>query len=103
MVDWSLARQIARFAAGGAQVPALGVDLEAMATDAESKVAEYTGLTLPGPAPPTEMADRATCAEINLAVLADLLVPVPELLSDRLGSAGLFAGPLRAVASATLA
>jgi coenzyme F420 biosynthesis associated uncharacterized protein len=103
MVDWSLARQIARFAAGSAQVPALGVDLGAMAADAESKVAEYTGLTLPGPAPPPEMIDRATWAEINLDTLAELLDPVAERLSDRLGSAGPFAGPLRAAASATLA
>ena len=103
MVDWALARQIARFAAGNAQVPALGVDLEAMSSDAERQVADYTGLTLPGPPPPPEMIDRATWAEINLDTLSGFLDPVAERLSDRLGSAGPLSGPLRAAASATLA
>ena len=103
MVDWALARQIARFAAGNAQVPALGVDLETMSADAERQVADYTGLTLPGPPPPPEMIDRATWAEINLDTLSGFLDPVAERLSDRLGSAGPLSGPLRAAASATLA
>jgi coenzyme F420 biosynthesis associated uncharacterized protein len=103
MVDWSLARQIARFAAGSAQVPQLGVDLDAMAADAERQVADYTELTLPGPPPPPEMIDRATWAEINLDTLSSFLDPVGGRLADRLGSAGPLAGPLRAAASATLA
>ncbi len=103
MVDWTLARQIARFAAGGAQVPHLGVDLETMSADAERQVADYTGLTLPGPPPPPEMVDRATWAEINLDTLSGFLDPVGARLSDRLGSAGPLSGPLRAAASATLA
>jgi coenzyme F420 biosynthesis associated uncharacterized protein len=103
MVDWSLARQIARFAAGGAQVPQLGVDLDAISADAERQVADYTGLTLPGPPPPPEMIDRATWADINLDTLSGFLDPVGERLSDRLGSAGPLSGPLRAAAGATLA
>src|SRR5215467_7259556 len=103
MVDWSLARQIARFAAGSAQVPELGVDLDAMSADAERQVADYTALTLPGPPPPPEMIDRATWAEINLDTLASFLNPVGDRLSDRFGSAGPLAGALRAAASATLA
>ncbi len=103
MVDWSLARQIARFAAGGAQVPDLGVDLAKMSADAERQVADYTSLTLPGAPPPPEMIDRATWAEINLDTLSGFLDPVGERLSDRLGSAGPLAGALRAAASATLA
>jgi coenzyme F420 biosynthesis associated uncharacterized protein len=103
MVDWTLARQIARFAAGGAQVPDLGVDLVKMSADAERQVADYTGLTLPGPPPPPEMIDRATWAEINIDTLSSFLDPVGERLSDRLGSAGPLSGPLRAAASATLA
>jgi coenzyme F420 biosynthesis associated uncharacterized protein len=103
MVDWALARQIARFAAGNAQVPHLGVDLEAMSADAERQVADYTGLTLPGPPPPPEMIDRATWAEINLDTLSGFLDPVADRLSDRLGSAGPLSGPLRAAANATLA
>jgi coenzyme F420 biosynthesis associated uncharacterized protein len=103
MVDWTLARQIARFAAGSAQVPDLGVDLDGMAADAERQVADYTGLTLPGPPPPPEMIDRATWAEINLDTLSGFLDPVAARLSERLGSAGPLSGPLRAAASATLA
>ena len=103
MVDWSLARQIARFAAGGALVPDLGVDLDRMSADAERQVADYTGLKLPGPPPPPEMIDRATWAEINIDTLSSLLDPVGERLSGRFGSAGPLAGPLRAATSATLA
>src|SRR5919204_1195781 len=103
MVDWALARQIARFAAGSAQVPELGVDLDAMSVDAERQVADYTGLSLPGPPPPPEMIDRATWAEINLDPLASFLAPVGDRLSERLGSAGPLSGPLRVAAVATLA
>ena len=103
MVDWSLARQIARFAAGNAPVPELGVDLGRMSADAERQVADYTGLTLPGPPPPPEMIDRGTWAEINLETLSSLLDPVGQRLSDRLSSAGPLSGPLRAAAGATLA
>src|SRR5437868_191112 len=78
MVDWGLARQIARFAAGNAQIPDLGVDLDRMSADAEQQVADYSGLTLPGPPPPPEMIDRATWAEINLDTLSGFLDPVGE-------------------------
>jgi coenzyme F420 biosynthesis associated uncharacterized protein len=102
MVDWNLARQIARFAAGSAPVPDLGVDLAAMSANAEAQVGAYTGLTLPGPAPEPEMIDRVTWAEINLDTLSGFIDPVAERLSDRLGSAGPFAGALRAATGATL-
>jgi coenzyme F420 biosynthesis associated uncharacterized protein len=102
MVEWNLARQIARFAAGGAQVPELGVDLRGMSTDAEAQVADYTGLTLPGPAPEPEMIDRVTWAEINLDTLSGFIDPVADRLSDRFASAGPFAGALRAATGATL-
>src|SRR5919204_1609573 len=98
MVDWALARQIARFAAGSAQVPELGVDLDAMSADAERQVADYTGLALPSPPPPPEMIDRATWAEINLDTLSGFLDPVAERLSDRLGSAGALSRAPRAPA-----
>jgi coenzyme F420 biosynthesis associated uncharacterized protein len=103
MVDWSLARQIARFAAGGAQVPDLGVDLDALATNAEQQVGRYTGLTLPGPAPLPELVDRATWAEINIETLSGFIDPVGGRMSDRLERAGALAGALRAAAGATLA
>lgn len=103
MVDWSLARQIARFAAGGAQVPDLGVDLDELAADAERQVARYTGMTLPEAAPPPELVDRAGWAEINIETLSGFIEPVGGRLSDRLESAGPLAGALRAAAGATLA
>src|ERR671936_911216 len=100
MVDWALARQIARFAAGSAQVPELGVDLDGMSADAERQVADYTALALAGPPPPPEMIDRATWAEINLDTLSGFLDPVAERLSDRLGSAAPPCGAPRAAAPA---
>src|SRR5919204_887881 len=103
MVDWSLANQIARFAAGGAQVPDLGVDLDRLAADAEVQVARYTGLRLPGPAPLSELVDRAAWAEINIETLSSFIDPVGDRLSERLDRAGALAGALRAAAGATLA
>src|SRR5919197_6207127 len=103
MVDWSLANQTARFAAGGAQVPDLGVDLDRMAADAEQQVARYTGLRLPGPAPLPELVDRAGWAEINIETLSTFIDPVGDRLSERRDRAGALAGPLRTAAAATLA
>src|SRR3954452_11534615 len=103
MVDWTLAAQIARFAAGGAQVPDLGVDFDALAVDAERQVARYTGLELPGPPTPPELVDRATWAEINIETLSSFIDPVGDRLSTRLDRAAALAGALRAAAGATLA
>ena len=105
MVDWSLARQIARFAAGGgaAEPPARTPELGAMVGDAEGHLREYTGLSLAEPVPEPEPVSRAEWADVNLDSLAALLEPVSSRLSERLGSAGPFAGPLRAVTGATLA
>jgi coenzyme F420 biosynthesis associated uncharacterized protein len=105
MVDWSLARQIARFAAGGgADEPAARTsELGALVGDAEGHLREYTGLSLAGPIPPPEPVSRAEWADVNLDSLAALLEPVSERLSQRLDSTGPFAGPLRAVTGATLA
>lgn len=103
MVDWSLARQIARFAAGSAPVPDLGVDIAGMVGDAATEVASHTGLEQPGDVPPPEVLARAEWAEANLMTLSSLLDPVAERLESRLASAGPLAGALRAAASATLA
>ena len=103
MVDWTLSKQIARFAAGGAQVPDLGVDLHKLAADAEVQVARYTGLELPDTVPSPELVDRAAWAEINIDTLSGFIDPVADRLSERLGSAGPLAGPLRTAAGATLA
>ncbi|MEA2274700.1 MAG: hypothetical protein QOI98_3408, partial [Solirubrobacteraceae bacterium] len=106
MVDWSLARQIARFAAGGGGTaePAMrATELGTLVGDAEGHLREYTRLSLTDPIPAPEPVSRAEWADVNLDSLAALLEPVSTRLSDRLGSTGPFAGPLRAVTGATLA
>ena len=103
MVDWSLARQIARFAAGGGSGERLAFDFENAAAGALGQVSAYSGLELAGSAPPVVEVGRAEWAQANLDSLADLLEPVGERLEARLGSAGPLAGPLRAAAGATLA
>lgn len=103
MVDWTLARQIARFAAGSTPAPPLGPDLERYVADAERHVGAYTGLTLSGPPPEPEAVDRAEWAEANLGTLASYLDPVAGRLDGRLEATGPLAGALRAVTGATLA
>lgn len=103
MVDWSLARQIARFAAGSAPVPDLGADLDRSVRDAAVAVQAYTGLEAAGEVPPLEVLARADWAEANLSTLSSLLDPVSERLGRRLAVAGPFAEPLRGAAGATVA
>jgi coenzyme F420 biosynthesis associated uncharacterized protein len=103
MVDWSLARQIARFAAGGGELATIDADLAASVEDAEGHLRDYTALEPAQPIPPPEVVDRAEWADVNLKALCKMLDPVSERLSDRLESAGPLAGPLRAVTGATLA
>lgn len=103
MVDWSLARQIARFAAGTSQPSDLGPQLAEFSADAERHVGDYTGLELSGPPPPAEAVSRADWADANLDTLSEMLDPVAERLDGRLGTAGPLAGALRAVTGATLA
>src|SRR5437763_10909983 len=104
MVDWALARQIARFAAGSsAGAPPLDADFPTLVRESEAHLRDYTGLELSAPVPAPEPVGRAEWAEVNLESLAALLEPVSERLSTRLGSTGPFAGPLRAVTGATLA
>ena len=103
MVDWSLARQIARFASGGGERPELGFDFDEASSAALEQVSAYSGLELSGTAPPVHEVGRADWAEANLDSLADLLEPVGAGLDERLGRAGPLAGPLRAAAGATVA
>jgi coenzyme F420 biosynthesis associated uncharacterized protein len=103
MVDWSLARQIARFASGGGGEARPEFDLEAMVADAEGHLTGYTALTPSQPIPPPEIVTRAEWADVNLTSLSKMLEPVSERLAGRLEMAGPFAGPLRAVTGATLA
>jgi coenzyme F420 biosynthesis associated uncharacterized protein len=104
MVDWSLARQIARFAAASEQPPAdLGVDLVELTMEMERHVAGFTRLQLADPVPAPELVSRGEWATMNLDTLADLLDPVSARLDHRLEFAGPLAGALRIGAGATLA
>jgi coenzyme F420 biosynthesis associated uncharacterized protein len=103
VVDWSLARQVARFAAGQRELPELGVDLPGLVSEMEGHVARQTGLELGSPVPPPELLARPEWASMNLDALAHLIDPVAERLDRRLDSAGPLAPALRAGAGATLA
>jgi coenzyme F420 biosynthesis associated uncharacterized protein len=103
MVDWSLARQVARLAAGGESAVAPGFDVAACCAEMEPYVAGYTGLVLGSPSPAPEAVARAEWASVNLDSLAKMLDPVAARLDDRLGFAGPLAGPLRVGAAAAVA
>ena len=103
MIDWSLARQIARFAAGADDSEKLRFDFDPASEAALKQVSAYSGLQLSGPAPPVHEVERREWAEANLAALSDLLDPVGQRLDDRLGGAGPLAGALKAATGATLA
>jgi coenzyme F420 biosynthesis associated uncharacterized protein len=103
MVDWVLAGQIARYAAGRSPAPVLDADLPSMADEALGHVAAYTGLTAVGNVPPGEVVSREEWADINLSTLTDLLDPVAAKLETRLNRAGPLSGALRTAAGATLA
>jgi coenzyme F420 biosynthesis associated uncharacterized protein len=103
MVDWSLARQVARLAAGGGGEPGPDPDLAAVCSEMERHVAAYTRLRLATPVPGPELLSRADWAAVNLDALAGLLDPVAERLEQRMEFAGPLAGALKAGASATLA
>ena len=103
MVDWSLARQIGRFAARTDDVPSLDLDLAALTREFEPAVIEHAGLEPATPIPPAEVVGRATWAEVNLGSLASLIDPVAERLEARMASAGPFAAALRVGAGVTLA
>ncbi len=103
MVDWGIARQIARFAARSDEIPDLGVDLPAVARELEGRVTEFTGLRPAGSVPPGEVVGRVEWAEANLTTLSGVLDPVVQRLEGRLEAAGPFAGALRLGTGVTLA
>jgi coenzyme F420 biosynthesis associated uncharacterized protein len=104
MVDWTLARQIARFAAGNGGAPPLSSpDFPARVAATAPRLIDYTGLTPVGSMPPPEQVTRAEWAEVNVDAMADMLAPVTDRLGKRFVGAGAFAGPLRIAAGATVA
>src|SRR3954470_6095901 len=104
MVDWSIARQVARLAAGSDSGPVdLGIDVVALSGEMEGPVASYTGLELATPVPRAELVGRSEWADGNLDMLGELLDPVAARLDQRLDFAGPLAGALKLGAGATLA
>ncbi|HEX4719349.1 MAG TPA: zinc-dependent metalloprotease [Thermoleophilaceae bacterium] len=103
MVDWTLARRVAAIAGATEGSTEVGVDLIAASKRLEPEVAGYTGLDPQGHAPPAEVVDRAGWADANLTTFSDLLTPIADRMSERLGRAGPIAGPLRMGAGATIA
>jgi coenzyme F420 biosynthesis associated uncharacterized protein len=105
MVDWTLARQVARFAAGnGSSAPALASpDFEGRVAGTQRVLSDYTGLTAVDPIPAPETVSRAEWAEVNVDTMSGMLDPVTDRLGKRFVGAGAFAGPLRIAAGATVA
>ena len=103
MVDWSLARQIARLAAGSGDEGPPQADVAALCLEMERHVASYTGLSPGADVPVAELVGRGEWASVNLESLAGLLDPVAARLEQRLEFAGPLAGALKAGAAATLA
>ena len=103
MVDWSMARQIARFAAGSADAPEYDLGLHARVHDARAHVSAYTGIDPAEPLPQPEAVDRAEWADVNVDAFAGLLEPVTARIAQRFESAGPLAGALRLATGATLA
>jgi coenzyme F420 biosynthesis associated uncharacterized protein len=103
MVDWSLARQVARLAAGSGDEGPPQADVAALCLEMERHVASYTGLSPAAEVPVAEVVGRGEWASVNLESLAGLLDPVAARLEQRLEFAGPLAGALKAGAAATLA
>jgi coenzyme F420 biosynthesis associated uncharacterized protein len=103
MVDWALARQVARLAAGSGDEGPPQADVVSLCVEMEAHVAGYTGLSPATPVPPAELVGRGDWASVNLDSLGRLLDPVAARLEQRLEFAGPLAGALKAGAAATLA
>src|SRR6478752_710980 len=104
MVDWTLARQIARFAAGnGSSAPSLdSPDFGGRVAATQRVLSDYTGLTAVDPIPAPETVSRGEWAEVNVDTMSGMLDPVTDRLGKRFVGAGAFAGPLKIAAGATV-
>ena len=102
MVDWGLARQIARFAGGRPPEPALEPQLRRLCEELAPEVAAYTALAADG-VPVARSVTRQEWAEANLDLLAGLLDPLAERLGDGLAGAGPLSEPVRAAGRLALA
>ena len=103
MVDWSLARQLARLAAGSGDSDAGDLDIAPVCAEMERHVAAYTSLHPGSPIPAPELVGRHEWTALNIDSLAGMIDPVAGRLERRLEFAGPLAGVLQAGATATLA
>ena len=103
MVDWSLARQVARLAAGPGERDGADPDIAPLCAEMQEHVAAYTSLRPGSAIPAPELVRRDEWAAVNIDSLAGLIDPVAVRLERRLEFAGPFAGALQAGATATLA
>jgi coenzyme F420 biosynthesis associated uncharacterized protein len=100
VIDWKLARRVARMVAGTTPSVRLPNDLPALAAEAEQRVVAYTGMQPGTPLPPPEAVDRPQWADINLAGMRAILEPV----ADKMGpQSGPLRGPIRSAAGGVLA
>jgi coenzyme F420 biosynthesis associated uncharacterized protein len=104
MVDWTLARQVARFAAGNGNTPSLdNPEFAERVAATQGKLSDYTGLVPVEPIPAPEAVSRGEWADVNVGSMATMLGPVTDRLGKRFSGAGSFAGPLRIATGATVA
>ena len=103
MVDWSLARQVARLAAGSGERDGADPDVASLCAEMEEHVAAYTSLRPGSAVPAPELVGREDWSALNIDSLAGMIDPVAARLERRLEFAGPLAGALQAGATATLA
>ncbi|MCC6338468.1 MAG: zinc-dependent metalloprotease [Acidimicrobiia bacterium] len=106
IVDWRLAARIAHRFAGRPPIAdsylgaSLGNDFDAVTTEAEALVADFTGLRAPGEAR-AAVLDRPAWIDVNVVSMRRLLRPLSERVGARLARSP--AAPLgRGVAAAEL-
>lgn len=86
MIDWILAERLAALVAGSGDAPAPRGDLATLATDAETRVVRYTGLTPSRPLPAPEGIGRRDWVRANVAAMRRLLDPVLERAAANLST-----------------
>jgi coenzyme F420 biosynthesis associated uncharacterized protein len=88
MVDWIVAEWIATRVAGTGTTQGMPqVDLAELATDAETRVVAYTGLTPATTLPAPEGVDRREWVQANLGSMRKLMDPILAKVGKNLGPA----------------
>jgi coenzyme F420 biosynthesis associated uncharacterized protein len=95
VIDWTLARQTARFIAGEPTPNGGDLELDRRVREARTHVAGYTRLEPQRELPPPEAIDRREWTEVNLEAFKALLDPVSTRLEEKIAGAGVLAGPLK--------